>query len=274
MSASTSSTGAGLVPLSDRLRWMRVFRLVAAAAILVTAVVVPELQRLPGSAVAAATSAYVVATLGGEGLWRLAGRRGLPLFGLLLMVDGVFLAWATHYAASVGSPLELLVVAHIVTVALLASFRAGVKISLWHSLLIFGVFHAREAGVLGDPVSLGDVEYRGLIVTVTLYSAVAVGTAAFAALNERELRRRRYDLEALTQLARQIETADGPGEPDSSRGRRALRVEVRGPQPRDRRRQGGGRHGRIAEQRMGAAGRRSPPPVTQPRPGRLPHSPA
>jgi diguanylate cyclase (GGDEF)-like protein len=77
-------------------------------------------------------------------------------------------------------------------------------------LLLFVVFHAQEAGIL-DPVDNGlrssASEFQHLTAFVAAFWFVAIGTASFSAINERELRRRKYDLEALARMAAAVEEA-------------------------------------------------------------------
>ena len=209
-----TDTSQDLIPLAERMRWMRAFRLGATALVLLAAVLLGDLHRSGPGVVAVVAAVYLAVTLGGEAAWQVAGRRGLPLFGALLMVDGLFLAWSSQALALPSSPVRYLIVVHLVTVTLLASFRTGGKLALWHSLLLFAIFHGREAGVLGEwaggAAALGDVEYRTLIGSVAVIWVAAGITASFASVNERELRRRRYDLEALARLAGRLEFAMGP----------------------------------------------------------------
>ena len=46
------------------------------------------------------------------------------------------------------SPLRFLIYLHLVAVSLLASYRTGLKIALWDSLLLFVVIYAQAAGLL------------------------------------------------------------------------------------------------------------------------------
>jgi two-component system cell cycle response regulator len=140
-----------------------------------------------------------------------AGAGSLLLFGGMLIVDGAYLGWLAYVAGEGPNPLRALIVLHVIAVALLASFRTGMKIALWHSLVAIMAFHAQETGILsGRPVSLGSVEFRLLIVDIAVVWAVAIATSTYAAVNERELRRRRYDLEALARLAFRLETTTEP----------------------------------------------------------------
>ena len=71
-------------------------------------------------------------------------------------------------------------------------------------------FHAQEGGLIptptGNNVALGDTEFRLLVSYIIVFWVVVLVTAAFSAVNERELRRRRYDLEALAKFSLHLET--------------------------------------------------------------------
>ncbi|HEX2087847.1 MAG TPA: sensor domain-containing diguanylate cyclase [Solirubrobacteraceae bacterium] len=215
MRVRTADATHELVPLADRMRYMRVFRLLAALAVVGACLALPELRREPLSTALTVTGGYLGIALVGEAIWRLVSRRALPLFGALVVFDAVYLAWAAYLLADAAGPLRFIILFHLVAVSLLASFRTGLKLAMWHSLLLLAVFHAQEAGLLdalgGRTVAVGDVDYRVLIAQAIAYWLVAIATASFAAINERELRRRRYDLEALGGLAERLERATDPG---------------------------------------------------------------
>jgi len=207
-----TAAAAELVPLADRLRYMFAFRIGAAIVSVLASMVLPGLDALALSTMAAFSAGYVAVSLAGEGLWRAMRRRGLGLFGALLILDGLYLAWLLDVTGGPGSPLRGLVLVHVIAVCLLGSFRTGLKLALWHSMLALVTFHAVKAGVLvgtGEPVGLGG-NFRLLIVNIVIVWAVTIATASFAAVNERELRRRRYDLEALARLAFRLESAMEP----------------------------------------------------------------
>lgn len=205
-------TAAEMVPLADRLRYMFAFRIGAATVAVLAAMVVPGLHALPLGTLAAVSAGYVAVALAGEGLWRAMRRRGLGLFGALLILDGLYLAWLLEVTGGPGSPLRGLILVHVIAVCLLGSFRTGLKLALWHSMLALVSLHAVKAGVLlgtGEPVGSGG-NLRLLIVNIVIVWAVTIATASFAAVNERELRRRRYDLEALARLAFELESVMEP----------------------------------------------------------------
>jgi diguanylate cyclase (GGDEF)-like protein len=213
MIAKPSSVEHELVPLADRLRYMQLFRFAVAVTVLAYGLLVPRAVGVPLGELTVGTAAYGLVSLLGGALWRQWRGRGLTLFGAMIIVDGVFLAWVPYSTGGISSPLRYLVFLHLIAVALLASHRTGLKLALWHSLLLFVVFHAQEAGIL-EPVGNGlrstASEFQHLSAFVAAFWFVAIGTASFSAVNERELRRRKYDLEALARMAGAVEEATDP----------------------------------------------------------------
>jgi two-component system cell cycle response regulator len=197
-----------LVPLADRLLYLQLVRLVLAGAYLAYVTAVSEAVLVPRSEVAVVVAAYAVGSTVAHVLWHVSGVRGITLFGVVLITDGVFLAWASWTTDGWG-PMRYLALVHLLTVALLASYRTAVKIAMWHSLLAVMVLHAIQAGMLparGAGAPAGG-QFSQLAAFLGLAWAVAITTAAFAAVNERELRRRKVDLEDLAHLAAALERA-------------------------------------------------------------------
>jgi diguanylate cyclase (GGDEF)-like protein len=91
----------------------------------------------------------------------------------------------------------------------MASYKTGLKLAMWHSLLLLVVYYAQEARMavpgISDPPPLVANSFHRLVGFIGVYWVVALATATFSALNERELRRRRYDLEALAKMASALE---------------------------------------------------------------------
>src|SRR5207244_2883022 len=96
-------------------------------------------------------------------------------------------------------------------VVLLASYRTGLKMAMWYALLLFTVFFATRDGAfgLGPIASTGPARWDlgQMCAFVGALWLVAIAAAAFSAVNERELRRRRFDLEALARFAVELEDA-------------------------------------------------------------------
>ncbi len=64
-------------------------------------------------------------------------RYGSALLNSLLLLDGLYLAFAMYGTGGTQSPIRFLVYLDLVAVSLLASYRTGLKIALWDSLLLF-----------------------------------------------------------------------------------------------------------------------------------------
>ena len=226
VSASRSATrSTDAVPLGERLRVTQLLRLAAIGLVLLAAVLAPDSltpeiagepkPRHVDSAIVT-TLIYAAVVALAELSARLLEHRKVLIFSVMLIVDGIWLAWAGYLTGSLGSPIRYLVLLHLGAVALLASYRTGLKLAMWHSLLIYGSYNAQlvpdgaQEGVLpATGTTLGGTapESEQLAVFITVLWLVAISTSALSAINERELRRRRGDLEALTDLAESLERA-------------------------------------------------------------------
>jgi two-component system cell cycle response regulator len=203
-----------LVPLADRLPFLRMFRLTAALACAAAWLLLPDQRTTSSSVFLLVMLAYAAVTISVDLLWNAFRLRWRYLLGVMLLTDGLWLAVmnytfagvnTTAHHSAVSGVLFTLILLQLVVVCLLASFRTGVKIAMWSSLLLVLTFHAREAGILGTPVTLGNTDLHSLILTIGLLWIMTLTTASVVAVNERELRRRRYDLEALAGLAFALE---------------------------------------------------------------------
>ena len=133
----------------------------------------------------------------------------------MLVIDGVYLAWIMYSSGGTGSSLRFLVYVHLIAVTLLASYRTGLKLAMWHSLLYFAVFYAQAAEVV-TPLDRHAVDWtdpafqRISILNITALWVVAIGTAWFSSLNEKELRRQKFSLAALTDMVERLENEHEP----------------------------------------------------------------
>jgi hypothetical protein len=155
MSRVTGPSTGDLVPLAERLRIMQCFRLGVGVFVVLLSEVLHLPLLVPPAELLAATAAYLLLMLLSEAAWRLMRGRGLLLFGLMLITDGLYLAWAAHATGGSGGPLRLVVLLHLISVALLASPRTALKLALWHSLLLFVVHYAQQGGLLTAPRAPG-----------------------------------------------------------------------------------------------------------------------
>ena len=200
------------VPVSERFRITQALRIAAVGLILLCHLLAPDTLQPDRNNLLPWTLGYLVVIGAVEGLARLIPRHTLVVFSGMLMLDGVWLAWATYLTGSTASPLRYAMLLHLGAVCLIASYRTGIKLAVWHTLLLFTIRNMIAGNVLTDtsPTNLsgyGSADHRLAIFVVVLW-LVAISTSTLSAINERELRRRRGDLEALTSLAEQIERTD------------------------------------------------------------------
>ena len=206
------------VPLSERVRSMQVFRAVLVAVVLLLAVLVPQDGPSVLGLHAATGAAYLVVT-GVLSALVLTGHRatGVRGFGAALLLDGAYLAWLGHATGEVGSSAAVLVLLQVVAVSLLGSFRTGLKLALWHSLLAVTVVQAEQTGLLLiDGPGTASSSERGLVASLAVLWLGTLTTTTFAAVSERELRRRRYDAEALGEFGARLQGMVDPAGVDAA----------------------------------------------------------
>ena len=195
--------------LAKRMGYLQLFRVGVVGIVLISSALMPSVVGSSFGALAPVSVAYAGLSALAEWLRRAGGTRNLAALTMMLLVDGVFLAWVMYLTSGVESPLLFLLSAHVVAVSLSASYRTGLKIALWHSLLLIATYEAQVAGILPGGA---DQLPRIPAFHVTALWVVAIVTALFSGLNERELRRRRSDLEALAEMATALEHVAAPND--------------------------------------------------------------
>src|SRR3954447_26903367 len=202
-----------LVSLADRLGALQLVRLGLALVVLLVARD-PSQLGLTVRTVAPITAAYLLVTVATEAFRRLLGLRGLGLAGVMLLVDGVYLAVVMAPVGGPRSVLVVLVYIHLIAVTLLTSWRTGLKLAVWHALLMVAGYAAAVDGVAPRLLGLDtgiNVPAREVVLGATAFWVVAICTAMFANLSERELRRGKSELLALAGMAASFEAgATGP----------------------------------------------------------------
>jgi two-component system cell cycle response regulator len=199
---AAESAAAEVTPLSQRAAVMMIFRVAAASILTVLAYSTDAVVPLPPIAVAAA----FLAASGALSLGVLVPHRPFALraFGTSLLLDAVFLQYQ-HEVLGHRLPVDVALAAELVAVCLLASFRTGLKSAVWQSLLLLVAVRGEESGLFPlAPAMQGVDRDQQLLADMALLWLVVGTTAVATAVNERELRRRRYDAETLAVLATQL----------------------------------------------------------------------
>jgi diguanylate cyclase (GGDEF)-like protein len=199
---------AEVTPLSHRAAVMMVFRACTAAVLTLLAYATGAPVPLPPLAVAAG----FLAASGALSLGVLVPHRPFALraFGSSLLLDGLFLQYQ-HEVLGHHLPVDVALAAELVAVCLLASFRTGLKIAVWQSLLLLVAVRGEESGLFPITPALPAGDRDQLLLADMALLWLVVGTTAVAtAVNERELRRRRYDAETLAVLATRLHGDEDP----------------------------------------------------------------
>jgi signal transduction histidine kinase len=218
------ATGPGpaasdFVSLSYRMRSLLAMRLGFAAAAIVAGVMQHGDPIRPN--LVASSALYVGLEVAAEVIRRGGRGRRLAVLGFEVLLDGLYLTWITYLTGGFLSPLQTLIYVHVIAISLLASYRTGLKVAVWDSLLLLVIANAETSGALAHPPPLvggiGSVAAptKAWAITILTLWGVAIATAALSAVNERNLRRKRADLTALTRtvaaLAASDSTDDIPG---------------------------------------------------------------
>ena len=202
--AGTRGSGLDIVPLSQRVAAMMAVR---AGLATLLGVVLAASGVLARWQIGLVLGGYLAlsALLSGSALV-LTRRWAVPVFGVSLLVDGVFLQ-TQHELIGPRFAVDSAIAIYLVAVCLLASFRSGLKIGLWQSLLMVAALRAEQNGLFPAPGWATGLEREAPLATDVAFIWLAVLTSsAAAAINERELRRRRYDAEALHRFATAAQT--------------------------------------------------------------------
>jgi diguanylate cyclase (GGDEF)-like protein len=198
--------------LSDRMGYLLILRLAMATVTVAWAAIRPDSLGTPFTTLLGVTAAYIGVAVASEVIRRRT-RRGFIVVSLALLVDGVFLAYAMYITGATQSPLRFLIYLHLVAVSLLASYRTGLKVALWHSLLLFVVLYAQAASLVPpvDVIPGRAIDFdRMPVLNVTSFWLFALATSIFSAMNERELRQRRADLQALVDVGARLDDVADP----------------------------------------------------------------
>jgi hypothetical protein len=131
---STSPARSGeLVSLAERMGYLQALRTGICVVVLGGAAFASDQLGVSIADVFLVTASYLFVSSLSEGLRIVSKARGLTIVSTLLLVDGLYLAWVMYATGATQSPLRFLVYLHLIGVTLLASYRTGLKIALWHS---------------------------------------------------------------------------------------------------------------------------------------------
>ncbi len=219
-SPGARATKAEHTSLDQRFGALQLMRLSIVVLMVATSASASKQVGIPFREVVLISCAYVVVSLAGwaldtfcDHLATTRGTRRRPLFlfqQALIPVDSLYLALLTAPSGGAQSGFIWFFAVELIAVTLLAGRRTGVRVALWDSALLLAItflgLGPAVAQLLGVPEmyapSAGTVAVR-----ITGFWAVALCTASFSAVSERELRRSKDQLDALSAMAKEMEEA-------------------------------------------------------------------
>ncbi|HWC34913.1 MAG TPA: GGDEF domain-containing protein [Mycobacteriales bacterium] len=208
---AASPVSRELDPLRERPLYLRSLRAVLAITTVIYGALLPHELRRSLLFLTVVSIAYLVATFGLEAVSRwLTGGFYRWLFWLALFVDGAFLAGATYLSGGSTGPVRYMVLVYLTVIMLLGTSRTGLAAAVWQSFAQVGFFIAQWQGELQRFGGAGATrrEWERLAAYLAALWVLTLATAALAAINQRELRRRRDELDRLVDLGRDMEKAE------------------------------------------------------------------
>jgi signal transduction histidine kinase len=200
-----SADPAELLSITERSRYLSGLRLGLAGAV---TFIVLESDSEAAVAVSTATAGFLVLSFLAAAVVRRGGRAAVPVLQGSLLVDGLYLATVIAQTGGAAEAIQLMPYVHVVGVTLLCSYRTGLKLAMWHTLLLLLVIEAARSGVLHGRMAAGieaNVEDAATLTIAGLW-VFALGTALFAAASERQLRRHKHDLSRLSAMVARVDT--------------------------------------------------------------------
>jgi len=211
--------GPELTSLDQRFGALQIVRATTVALALATAAVAPKELGITVARVLPLSIAYVGLCLAGQLVDHARDHMAPPgsqrrarssIQHVLLPVDSVYLAMLTVPSGGAQSDLIWLFTVQLIAVTLLASRRTGLRVAMWDSALLFAVTLLKLNGPLGQLLGAPQVytpSAEAVLVRISGFWAVTLCTAYFSGLSERELRRSKAQLDALTNMASDMEEA-------------------------------------------------------------------
>jgi two-component system, cell cycle response regulator len=196
-----------LVPLSDRYLWLLWCRAAYVGVLTAMASLVAGFDL--SSTFLLGCVGWLAVTVAGLSLLRVSRRAAVVAFGVGLLGDAALLGAASRHDGGPFGQVVYLTILHATATTLLASYRTGARVAAAHSVIAIAVADATASGWLGavQPMPVT----RLCVFLAALWLTVAM-TASFSAVNERELRRRRYDSEALRRFGLTLAPQHAPVE--------------------------------------------------------------
>ena len=197
-----------LTSLDERLGLMLIVRIGFVVVVVMGALFASSAVMVTVGQVGPISAAYLVVAAAAEAYRRSQLRGRMLVHRAVLPLDAVYLAVICVPSGGPRSPLMMLFAVQLIAVTLLGSERAALRTALWDTFLLVVIpaltLTDRICSFLGArPVGEPEAMYTTL--AVIGFWVVAVCTAVFSSVSERELRRSKGEMSALAEMAAALE---------------------------------------------------------------------
>ena len=204
-----------LTSLDERLGLLLIVRIGMVAMVVLGSIFAAGQVRFGVTQVGPWSAGYLTMAAGAEWYRRSHWRGRMFVHRAVLPLDAVFLAIVTTPAGGPRSQLVVLFAVQLIAVTLLASERAGIRMALWDSFLFIIIPTLSLSNWIGSLLGVRFIEQPPAAETALAimgFWVVALCTAFFSSVSERELRRSKAELESLAEMAARLEGVLGEAE--------------------------------------------------------------
>jgi two-component system cell cycle response regulator len=197
-----------LTSLDERLGLLLMVRIGFVLMVILGARFAPSQVVVTVAQVGPISAAYLCVAAVGEGYRRSHLKGRLVVHRAVLPLDAVYLAVVSTPSGGPRSPLVILFAVQLIAVTLLGSGRAGLRTALWDTFLFVIIPTLQLEGRIGSFLGVSQVAAPSTAETALAimgFWVVAVCTAGFSAVSERELRRSKAEMRALADMASALE---------------------------------------------------------------------
>lgn len=197
-----------LTSLDERLGLLLIVRIGFVVLVVLGALFAPQEVVVDVAQVGPISAGYLVIAGAAEWYRRSELRGRMMVHRAVLPLDAMYLAVITTPSGGPRSPLVVLFAVQIIAVTLLASERAGLRTALWDTFLFVFIPTLSLSGRIGAWLGVRAVAAPPPVETtlaIVGFWVVAVCTAVFSSVSERELRRSKAEMAALADMAAALE---------------------------------------------------------------------
>jgi diguanylate cyclase (GGDEF)-like protein len=204
-----------LTSLDERLGLLLLVRTGMVAVVILAAAFASSQVGFDVGDVAPLSAGYLAVAAAAEWYRRRQGPGRMILQRAILPVDGIYLAIVTTPGGGPRSQLMVLFAVQLIAVTLLVSERTGIRMAVWDSFLFIMIPVLSLSDWVGSLVGAhvtGEPGAAETALAILGFWVVAVCTALFSSVSERELRRSKTELEALADMTARLEGVLGESE--------------------------------------------------------------